>query len=133
MERDETCRTRSMVKSIYIPERGDLIWLNLDPTVGHEQSGLRPALVLTPKLYHERSGIALVCPATSVFKNYPFQLPLPTLKKNPRLCFSGSNQKPRFSSPRIHIHRKNSPFLHEKSSGAFALFGCSGLAPFDFL
>lgn len=81
MGRNEICRTRSMVKSIYIPERGDLIWLNLDPTVGHEQSGLRPALVLTPKLYHERSGIALVCPVTSVFKNYPFQIPLPTLKK----------------------------------------------------
>jgi mRNA interferase MazF len=70
-----------MVNTTYIPERGDLIWLDFDPHVGHEQSGLRPALVLSPRMYHERSGIALVCPITSVPKSYSFQIPLPPLKK----------------------------------------------------
>lgn len=70
-----------MVKIRSIPERGDLIWLDFTPQTGHEQAGLRPAFVVSPKAYHRLSGIALVCPVTSVFKDYPFQIPLPKLKK----------------------------------------------------
>ncbi len=63
-----------MVKNFYIPERGDLLWLNFDPQEGHEQAGMRPALVMSPKAYHELSGLALVCPVTSKRKGLIFEL-----------------------------------------------------------
>ena len=61
----------------FVPDTGDLIWLTFDPQAGHEQAGRRPALVLSPKPYNQRSGLALVCPVTSQLKGYPFEVPLP--------------------------------------------------------
>jgi mRNA interferase MazF len=61
----------------YIPDAGDLIWLTFDPQAGREQAGRRPALVLSPAAYNEKSGLALVCPITSREKGYPFEVPLP--------------------------------------------------------
>jgi mRNA interferase MazF len=58
----------------YIPNRGDIVWLNFSPQVGHEQEGLRPALVLSPKFYNQRSGMMLACPITSKIKQYPFEV-----------------------------------------------------------
>lgn len=57
----------------YIPERGDLIWLNFTPQTGHEQAGHRPALVLSPKAYNQKTGLVLACPITSKVKQYPFE------------------------------------------------------------
>jgi mRNA interferase MazF len=54
-----------------------LVWISLDPQSGHEQSGRRPALVLSPSAYNSRVGLALFCPITSQAKNYPFEVPLP--------------------------------------------------------
>ena len=59
------------------PDRGDFVWLSFDPTAGHEQSGRRPALVLSPASYNRRTGLAVVCPVTSRGKGYPFEMPLP--------------------------------------------------------
>src|SRR3982751_1548626 len=64
-------------KPAYIPERGDAVWLTLDPQAGHEQAGRRPALVLSPSGYNGRVGLALFCPITSQVKGYPFEVPLP--------------------------------------------------------
>ncbi len=61
----------------YIPERDDVVWLDFDPQVGHEQAGRRPALVLSPKAYNARTGLFLVCPITSRVKGYPFEMPIP--------------------------------------------------------
>lgn len=61
----------------YIPERGDIIWLNFSPQAGHEQAGRRPALVLSPKAYNRKTGQCLVCPITSQVKGYAFEFPLP--------------------------------------------------------
>lgn len=61
----------------YVPERGDLVWLTLDPQAGHEQRGRRPALVLSPAVYNGKTGLALVCPLTSQVKGYPFEVALP--------------------------------------------------------
>ncbi len=58
----------------YIPERGDIIWLTFDPQTGHEQSGRRPALVLSPAAYNGKVGLALCCPITSRVKGYPFEV-----------------------------------------------------------
>jgi mRNA interferase MazF len=61
----------------YVPEAGDLIWLTFDPQAGHEQAGRRPALVLSPKPYNRKSGLALVYPVTNQMKGYPFEVPVP--------------------------------------------------------
>jgi mRNA interferase MazF len=61
----------------FVPDAGDLIWLTFDPQAGHEQAGRRPALVLSPKSYNQRSSLALVCPVTNQIKGYPFEVQVP--------------------------------------------------------
>jgi len=61
----------------YAPDRGDLVWLQFDPQIGHEQAGHRPALVVSPKVYNERVGLAVFCPITSRVKGYPFEVLFP--------------------------------------------------------
>ncbi|WP_147058772.1 endoribonuclease MazF [Sporosarcina luteola] len=63
-----------MVK--YVPERGDIIWLSFSLQSGVEQAGRRPAIVLSPSVYNEKSGLVLVCPVTSKRKGYPFEVAL---------------------------------------------------------
>jgi mRNA interferase MazF len=63
--------------SSYVPDRGDLVWLEFTPHAGSEQSGRRPALVLSPKSYNGKVGLALFCPVTSKVKGYPFEVKLP--------------------------------------------------------
>jgi mRNA interferase MazF len=58
----------------YIPDAGDVVWLNFTPTVGHEQSGHRPALVLSPAAYNGKTDLMICCPMTSQIKNYPFHV-----------------------------------------------------------
>ena len=60
----------------YVPDRGDVVWINFSPTEGHEQAGQRPALVLSPSSYNARSGLMLCCPITSKVKPYPFVVPI---------------------------------------------------------
>lgn len=62
--------------SSYAPERGDIVWLNFDPQSGHEQAGKRPALIVSPRAYNAKVGLALLCPVTSQIKGYPFEVPL---------------------------------------------------------
>src|SRR5688572_5194080 len=61
----------------YIPERGDLVWLQFTPQSGHEQEGKRPALVISPASYNGKVGLSLFCPVTSKRKGYPFEVSLP--------------------------------------------------------
>jgi mRNA interferase MazF len=63
--------------AIRTPERGDVVWLQFNPQAGSEQAGHRPALVISPKSYNQRVGLALVCPITSRIKGYPFEVELP--------------------------------------------------------
>ena len=58
----------------YIPDRGDIIWLEFDPQKGHEQKGRRPGIVLSKKEYNQKSNLALICPITSRIKDYPFEV-----------------------------------------------------------
>src|ERR1039457_5260579 len=60
----------------YVPNRGDVVWINIAPQAGHEQGGRRPAIVLSPRAYNKPSGLALFCPVTNRAKNYPFEVPL---------------------------------------------------------
>ncbi|GAB6072090.1 endoribonuclease MazF [Venenivibrio stagnispumantis] len=59
---------------IYIPDIGDIVWLDFDPQVGREQAKRRPAICLSPKDYNEKSELAIFCPITSVSKGYPFEV-----------------------------------------------------------
>ncbi|TKB94710.1 MAG: endoribonuclease MazF [Nitrospira sp.] len=63
-----------MKKSDYVPDRGDIVWLQFNPQSGHEQAGHRPALVLSPASYNRASGLMLCCPMTSQKKGYPFEV-----------------------------------------------------------
>lgn len=59
------------------PERGDAVWLSFEPQAGREQSGRRPALVISPASYNAKSGLAIMCPITSQVKSYPFECAIP--------------------------------------------------------
>lgn len=62
----------------YIPNRGDIVYLDFDPTKGHEQRGHRPAFVISPRSYNAKSSLALVMPITRQQKGYPFEVALPS-------------------------------------------------------
>ena len=67
-----------MVKrKAYAPQRGDVVWITLNPQAGHEQAGRRPAVVLSPGAYNAKVGLAILCPITSQVKDYPFEVLLP--------------------------------------------------------
>lgn len=66
-----------MVTASYIPDRGDVVWLDFQPQIGHEQTGRRPAVALSPYAYNAKVGLALFCPITSRAKGYPFEVALP--------------------------------------------------------
>lgn len=61
----------------YIPDRGHVVYLDFDPTKGHEQRGHRPALVLSPRSYNAKSSLTLFVPITRQQKGYPFEVLLP--------------------------------------------------------
>lgn len=61
----------------YVPEAGDIVWLEFDPQAGHEQAGHRPALVLSPAVYNGRRGMMVCCPMSSRIKGYPFEVAVP--------------------------------------------------------
>ena len=64
-----------MVKSkTYVPDYGDVVWLSFNPQTGQEQSGRRPALVISPQAYNEKTDLAIFCPITSQVKGYPFEV-----------------------------------------------------------
>lgn len=65
----------------YIPDQGDLIWIEFNPQAGHEQAGLRPAIVVSPASYNGVIGLAVLCPITSKVKGYPFEVLLPKKSK----------------------------------------------------
>ena len=53
------------------------MWITLNPQAGHEQAGRRPAVVLSPKNYNGKTGLAILCPITSQIKGYPFEVLIP--------------------------------------------------------
>ena len=61
----------------YVPKRGDVVWITLNPQAGHEQAGRRPAVVLSPEAYNDKVGLAILCPITSQVKGYPFEVLIP--------------------------------------------------------
>ena len=70
---------------MYVPRRGDVVWVTLNPQTGHEQAGRRPAVVLSPVAYNGKVGLAILCPITNQIKGYPFEVLLP-----PGMAVSGA-------------------------------------------
>ena len=67
-----------MVSSeVYIPQRGDVVWITLNPQLGHEQAGRRPAVVISPQSYNEKVGLAIFCPISTKIKGYSFEVLIP--------------------------------------------------------
>ena len=60
----------------YVPDAGDIVWLEFDPQAGHEQAGHRPALVVSPASYNGKTGLMVCCPMTTQLKGYPFEVPI---------------------------------------------------------
>lgn len=72
-----TERPKSAPQPVYIPNRGDIVYIDFEPHVGHEQGYRRPAIVLSPKSYNRLSKLVVVCPITTEPKGYSFEVPLP--------------------------------------------------------
>lgn len=66
-----------MKSGSYIPDRGDIVWINFTPQAGHEQRGKRPVLILSPKIYNEKTSLCICLPITSKVKGYPFEVEIP--------------------------------------------------------
>ncbi len=66
----------------YIPDRGDVVWINLNPQAGHEQGGIRPVVVISPSSYNGKVGLMICCPITTQSKGYPFEV---TIANNPHV------------------------------------------------
>jgi mRNA interferase MazF len=62
-----------MVKQ-YVPDAGEIVWINFTPQTGHEQAGRRTALVLSPAAYNGKTSLMICCPLTTQIKNYPFEV-----------------------------------------------------------
>ena len=58
----------------YVPDAGDVVWLEFDPQAGHEQSGHRPALVISPANYNSKAGLMVCCPLSTKIKGHPFEV-----------------------------------------------------------
>ena len=58
----------------YVPETGDVVWLDFDPQAGHEQAGHRPALVISPASYNGKTGLMVCCPMSTKIKGHPFEV-----------------------------------------------------------
>ena len=63
-----------MAPRAYVPEMGDVVWIEFDPQAGHEQAGHRPALVLSPAQYNRKTGLMVCCPLSTRVKGYPFEV-----------------------------------------------------------
>jgi mRNA interferase MazF len=77
----------------YVPEAGDIVWLNFTPQAGHEQAGHRPALVLSPRAYNEKTNLMVCCPMTTQIKNYPFEVQIASTEYDALKCRARRSDK----------------------------------------
>lgn len=89
----------------YIPSRGDIVWLTFSPQSGHEQSGTRPAIVISPIEYNEKVGLSLFCPITTKIKDYPFEIPV-TIDNNKSVILADQVKSLDWESRKIKFIKK---------------------------
>ena len=68
-----------MRRPAFVPDAGDVVWLEFDPQAAHEQAGHRPAVVLSPASYNGKTGLMVCCPLTTRIKGYPFEVVIASL------------------------------------------------------
>ena len=106
----------------YVPERGDFIWLDLNPRLGHEQAGRRPVLVLSPRAYNRKTGLCVVCPATRQAKGYAFEVIQSTGVATPSVILADHVRCVDWRARRAQrIHRVSSEVLEEVAAKLEAL------------
>ena len=98
----------------YVPEAGDIAWLNFDPQAGHEQGRRRPALVLTDQRFNRASGLVIVCPLTSKRKPHPFALPV-TVDRVEGAVLGDHLKSMDWQARNIAFHSKADPALLSKT------------------
>jgi len=97
----------------WVPEAGDIVFLDFDPQAGDELAKRRPALVLTEMRYNRASGLAVVCPLTSRRKPYPFALPV-TVDGVEGAVLVDQLRSLDWSARRAQFHSKAAPALLTK-------------------
>lgn len=106
----------------YVPEAGDVVWLQFNPQAGHEQAGRWPAVVISPAAYNGKTGLMLCCPMTTKVKNYPFEVVLSGAKPGVALAdqIKSLDWRARNASPKGKV---SSTELAEIRAKAAALIG----------
>jgi len=66
---------------MYIPKQGDICYMDFAPTKGHEQTGLRPAIVISKDNFNKYTNMAVICPITTNNKKFPTHYELEKTKK----------------------------------------------------
>lgn len=108
----------------YVPDAGDIIFLNLDPVVGHEQGGTRPVVVLSPAVYNGKTGLALCVPLTTKQKGYPFEVTISTLSRPSWALADAINHLDWLERKANFKGRATSAELEEIRTHVRALTGC---------
>ena len=86
----------------FIPDVGDIVIVDFDPQVGHEQAGNRPALVLSPKKFNRITKFAWLCPITNKSKNYPFEVVIEGSKKTEGVILTDQLKSLDWSARKLH-------------------------------
>ncbi|MBI4405686.1 MAG: endoribonuclease MazF [Deltaproteobacteria bacterium] len=107
--------------SRYIPDRGDVVWLDFTPQSGHEQAGKRPALVLSPFLYNQKTRLMVCCPITSKVKGYPFEVPLPDRFKLSGVILADQLKNLDWFARKVRLLGKVPPIILSEVWGKIAL------------
>ncbi len=111
-----------MVAKSYIPDRGDFVGINLNPRQGHEQSGRRPAIVLSPKTYNRKTGLCVICPATRQPKGYAFEVEHVSPRGEPGVILSDHVRNVDWQARKAQfICRVSEEVLHEVTDKLAAL------------
>jgi mRNA interferase MazF len=93
----------------YVPERGDIVFLDFNPQAGHEQAEKRPALVLSPLKFNKATGLCFCAPITSKVKGYAFEVPLENTRKTTGVVLSEHTRSLDFTARGVAFREKADP------------------------
>lgn len=116
-----------MDRERFVPDEGDVVWLDFNPQSGHEQAGRRPALVLSGAVYNRTTGLMLCCPMTTHIKGYPFEVVVPSTNKTSVVL--SDHMKNLDWKARNAVFKEKIPakVLSEVRAKIIALIGCDWL------
>ncbi|MDQ7833453.1 MAG: type II toxin-antitoxin system PemK/MazF family toxin [Desulfovibrionaceae bacterium] len=102
------------------PDRGDFVHVDFDPQAGHEQAGVRFALVLSPRAFNVKTGLAFVAPITSRQKGYPFEVPIPPGERVAGVVLADQARSLDWRTRRLKVKGKASDGVVEGVTGLLA-------------